>query len=48
MSELNDNNSYFCTECSSFIEVLFINEKNLNMEFKCIDGNHENIIIVCN
>ena len=31
---------YNCTECSSHIEILYINEKANTIEFKCINNNH--------
>ena len=31
---------YNCTECSSPIEILYINEKTNIIEFKCITNNH--------
>ena len=31
---------YNCTECSSSIEILSINEKEGNIEFKCSNNNH--------
>ena len=31
---------YNCTECSSPIEILYINEKSNTIEFKCINNNH--------
>ena len=40
--ELDNNNiNYNCTECSSLIEIIFINEKDNIIKFKCIDNNHE-------
>ena len=36
--ELNEIN-YNCTECSSPIEILSINDNNI--EFKCINNNHK-------
>ena len=32
---------YNCTECSSCIEILSINEKECSIEFKCINNNHQ-------
>ena len=32
---------YNCTECSSNIEILSINEKECSIEFKCINNNHK-------
>ena len=32
---------YNCTECSSSIEILSINENESNIEFKCIKNNHQ-------
>ena len=37
--ELN-NKYYNCTECSSSIEILSINEKEGIIEFKCMNNNH--------
>ena len=31
---------YNCTECSSPIEILYINEKRNVIEFKCSKNNH--------
>ena len=31
---------YNCTDCSSLIEILYINEKANFIEFKCINNNH--------
>ena len=40
--EISDIN-YNCTECSSLIEILSINEDNNCIEFKCLnkENNHE-------
>ena len=36
------NNIYYnCTECSSSIEILSINEKESIIEFICINNNHK-------
>jgi len=32
---------YNCSECSSSIELLSINEKECSIEFKCIKNNHK-------
>ena len=32
---------YNCSECSSSVEILSINEKESNIEFKCINNNHK-------
>ena len=41
--ELNDNIYYNCTECSSLIEIISINEQSNMIEFKCLseNNNHE-------
>ena len=41
-SETNNYISYNCTECSSLIEILSINEENNIIEFKCLnkENNH--------
>ena len=33
------NKSYNCSECSSFIEILSLNEDNYTIEFKCLNQN---------
>ena len=45
--ELQNNIYYNCTECSSLIEILSINENNNIIEFKCLskDNNHGKIIM---
>ena len=35
---------YNCTECSSDIEILSLNEKEYTIEFKCIENNHRRIL----
>ena len=40
LSEIN-NIYYNCTECSSMIEILSINEENNIIEFKCLKKGHE-------
>ena len=35
---------YNCTECSSAIEILSINEDECSIEFQCINNNHKKII----
>ena len=37
---------YNCTECSSPIEVLYINEKKNIVEFKCTKNNHVKKILI--
>ena len=32
---------YNCTECSSAIEILSINENECSIEFQCINNNHK-------
>ena len=39
--EINNNIYYNCTECSSLIEILSINEYNNIIEFKCLNQ-HKN------
>ena len=41
-----ENIGYNCTECSSLIEILSINEDNI--EFKCIDDDNHNSILKIN
>ena len=39
--EIYSNNIYYnCTECSSLIEILAINEKDYTIHFKCTNENH--------
>ena len=40
MIQLNELN-YNCTECSSPIEIISINEKECSIEFKCINNKHK-------
>ena len=41
-SEIELSNIYYnCTECSSMIEILSINEENNIIEFKCLNKEHE-------
>ena len=35
---------YNCTECSSAIEILSINEDECSIEFQCINNKHKKII----
>ena len=40
--EIKLNEIYYnCNECSSPIEILYINEKANIIEFKCINNNHQ-------
>ena len=43
--ELNEIN-YNCTECSSPIEIISINENECSIEFKCINNNHNKKISI--
>ena len=43
--ELNEIN-YNCTECSSPIEIISINEKECSIEFQCINNNHKEKISI--
>ena len=42
--ELNEELYYNCSECSSLIEIISIDEENNTIEFKCLnkDNNHKN------
>lgn len=44
-NELNDNESYLCTECSSNIEIISLDEKNNIMSFKCPNHGSKNMTI---
>ena len=38
-NELNNELFYNCSECSSIIEIISINEENNTIEFKCLNKN---------
>ena len=42
IEEIINNQYYNCSECSSIIEILSLNENNNIIEFKCINKNHNN------
>ena len=45
--EIELSNIYFnCTECSSKIEILSINEENNTIEFKCLNKEHQKIMLI--
>ena len=44
-SQMNEIN-YNCTECSSSIEILSIDEKEGTMEFECINNNHKKKMLI--
>ena len=45
--EIKLNEIYYnCNECSSPIEILYINEKANIIEFKCINNNHQKKISI--
>ena len=37
--------NYFCTECSSLIEILLINDENYDIKFRCINNHNKEILI---
>ena len=39
-SIVNTKKGYFCSQCSSLIKILSINENNNNIEFQCINKNN--------
>ena len=39
-SIVNTKKGYFCSQCSSLIKILSINEENTNIEFQCINKNN--------
>ena len=43
--QLNNNIGYNCSECSSLIEILSINEDNNTIKFNCINNHKNNIKI---
>ena len=43
--QLNEIN-YNCTECPSSIEIISIDEKESNIEFKCINNNHTRKMLI--
>ena len=44
--KINNNIYYNCTECSSLIEILSINEYNNSIEFKCLNQNKKQIMSI--
>ena len=40
--QIQENIGYNCSECSSLIEIISINDLDNNLEFKCINNDKHN------